>query len=389
MRAVFRYPGSKWGLAEWIIQHFPVDYEHMVYLEPFAGSAAVFFNKKPGIVETINDLNGDVVNLFRVLRESPEQLMRKLQLTPYSREEYRLSVEPCEDPIEKARRFMVRTTQAIGAKPDSGWRNHKQAKVGGTACKWNGITETLDAAANRLKGNTKNLVQIENTDAIQLIKKYNFSDVLMYLDPPYVKSTRRTNRLYRHEMDENGQIEMLEAVTKSKAKIILSGYQSDLYDSRLEGWKKDTIQTRTTAADMATETIWMNYTPPIKQITIYEIEGGVKTKKTHRKTGFRKGWFLKIDINKFFEGDKANMSRHGFNDPGEGLQGLTTPGKCESCNKAGARFRFENEYADPVIRMDLCPKCARKAVTALAIYLRTPAGRKALKERNAQRNGVE
>ena len=122
MRAVFRYPGSKWGLAEWIIQHFPVDYEHMVYLEPFAGSAAVFFNKKPGIVETINDLNGDVVNLFRVLRESPEQLMRKLQLTPYSREEYRLSAEPCEDPIEKARRFMVRTTQAIGAKPDSGWR---------------------------------------------------------------------------------------------------------------------------------------------------------------------------------------------------------------------------------------------------------------------------
>ena len=283
MRAVFRYPGSKWGLAEWIIQHFPVDYEHMVYLEPFAGSAAVFFNKKPGIVETINDLNGDVVNLFRVLRESPEQLMRKLQLTPYSREEYRLSAEPCEDPIEKARRFMVRTTQAIGAKPDSGWRNHKQAKVGGTACKWNGITETLDAAANRLKGNTKNLVQIENTDAIQLIKKYNFSDVLMYLDPPYVKSTRRTNRLYRHEMDENGQIEMLEAVTKSKAKIILSGYQSDLYDSRLEGWKKDTIQTRTTAADMAIETIWMNYTPPIKQLTIYEIEGGGKNEKDTQK----------------------------------------------------------------------------------------------------------
>ena len=71
MRAVFRYAGSKWGLAEWIVQHFPVDYENMVYLEPFAGSAAVFFNKKPGIVETVNDLNGDVVNLFRVLREHP------------------------------------------------------------------------------------------------------------------------------------------------------------------------------------------------------------------------------------------------------------------------------------------------------------------------------
>lgn len=274
MRAVFRYPGSKWGLAEWIIQHFPTDYENMVYLEPFAGSAAVFFNKKPGIVETINDINGDVVNLFRMLRDNPEQLIKKLQLTPYSREEYRLSAEPCTDPLEKARRFMVRTTQSIGAKPDAGWRNHKQAKIGGTACKWNGITETLDTAVSRLKGNTKNLVQIENTDAIQLIKKYNFPDVLMYLDPPYVQSTRRTNKLYRHEMDEQGQIEMLEVITESRAKIILSGYQSDLYESQLKGWNKDTIQTRTTAADLATETIWMNYTPPMKQITMYEIEGG-------------------------------------------------------------------------------------------------------------------
>ena len=183
MRAVFRYAGSKWGLADWIIQHFPVDYENMVYLEPFAGSAAVFFNKRPGIVETINDLNSDVVNLFRVLRDYPEELIQKIQLTPYSREEFRLSTIPCDDPVEKARRFMVRTTQSIGAKPDSGWRNHKQAKIGGTACKWNVLPETLYTAVERLKGTQTNLVQIENMDALQLIEKYNYPDVLMYLDP--------------------------------------------------------------------------------------------------------------------------------------------------------------------------------------------------------------
>ena len=123
----------------------------------------MFFNKLPGAVETINDLDGDVVNLFRVLRDHPEELKRALSLTPYSRAEYDLSFEPCEDSLERARRYMVKTTQAIGAKLNSkcGWRNHKQVKIGGTACKWAGITDTIDTAAKRLRGSTSNLVQIE------------------------------------------------------------------------------------------------------------------------------------------------------------------------------------------------------------------------------------
>lgn len=116
MRAIFRYPGSKWRLAEWIIEHFPPDYEKMIYLEPFVGSGAVFFNKRPSGVETINDLESEIVNVFAVLRDQPEELKRKLELTPYSREEYDLAFEPCEDSVERARRYFVRTTQAIGAK---------------------------------------------------------------------------------------------------------------------------------------------------------------------------------------------------------------------------------------------------------------------------------
>ena len=238
MKALMRYPGSKWGLAGWIISHFPSDYEKMVYLEPFAGSGAVFFNKNPGAVETINDLDSDIVNLFRVLRERPEELKRVIALTPYSREEYDRSFEPCEDPLEQARRYMVRTTQAIGAKMDvkSGWRNHKQMKIGGTVCKWGGITDTIDIAATRLRGSTTNLVQIEHMDALRLIERYNSPDVLMYLDPPYVRSARKSGRLYKHEMNDEQQRRLLELVTQSRAKIILSGYQSDLYDTSLKGW---------------------------------------------------------------------------------------------------------------------------------------------------------
>ena len=268
MRAVFRYPGSKWGIAKWIIDHFPENYEKMVYLEPFAGSGAVFFNKHPSAVETINDLDSDIVNLFYVLRNHPAELKEALSLTPYSREEYDRSFELADEPVEKARRYMVKTTQAIGAKLNTkcGWRNHKQMKIGGTACKWAGITETIDAAATRLRGSTTNLVQIEHMDALRLIARYNTPEALIYLDPPYVRSSRKSGALYRHEMNDEQQVQLLKLITCSKAKIIISGYRSALYDSYLCNWQTDSILSQTTSTKMAEEMIWMNYEPPIKQM---------------------------------------------------------------------------------------------------------------------------
>lgn len=246
----------------------------MVYLEPFAGSAAVFFNKKPSVVETINDLDSDIVNLFRVLRERPEELKQQLELTPYSREEYNLAFEPCEDPVEKARRYIVKTSQAIGAKlagtTKCGWRNHKQIKIGGTSCKWHNIGETISEAAERLRGSTTNLVQIEHMEALELIKRYNSTDVLMYLDPPYLRSTRKSGALYKHEMNNKEQVQLLDIISASKAKIIISGYQSDMYDEALKGWHKDRTISQTTSTEMATETIWMNYEPPMIQYTLWE-----------------------------------------------------------------------------------------------------------------------
>ncbi len=263
MKAIFRYPGSKWNIASWIISHFPPGYEKLVYLEPFCGSGAVFFNKLPGRVETINDLDSDIVNLFAVLREQPEALEKALELTPYSREEYDRSFELCKDSVERARRFMVRTTQAIGAKMDGkcGWRNHKQMKIGGTACKWGGITDTIDFAAKRLRGSTVNLVQIEHMDALCLIERYNSPDVLMYLDPPYVRSTRKSGKLYHHEMDDEQQARLLALITQSKAKIVISGYDSGLYNTALQGWYKDSTYSQTTSAAKVQEFVWQNFEP--------------------------------------------------------------------------------------------------------------------------------
>ncbi|MEA5151985.1 MAG: DNA adenine methylase [Oscillospiraceae bacterium] len=256
MRAIIRYPGSKWGIAQWIVAHFPSGYDKLLYLEPFAGSGAVFFNKLPGGVETINDLDSDIVNLFRVLREQPEDLKRLLSLTPYSREEYDRSSEPCAEPIEKARRYMVRTTQAIGAKMDGkcGWRNHKTLKTGGTACKWGGITDTIDCAAARLRGDTTHLVQIEHQDALRLIGRYDTPDALMYIDPPYLMQSRKSGKLYRCEFARpEDHKRLLALIRESRAKIIISGYDNELYDTMLAGWRTDSIMSQTTSTEMARE----------------------------------------------------------------------------------------------------------------------------------------
>lgn len=111
MKNVLKYPGSKTRIANWITQFIP---EHDVYLEPFFGGGAVFFNKKPARIETINDLSEEVYNYFKVLREKPDELVHLLSLTPYGRKEYDASFKTSADEVERARRFAVRCYQGFG-----------------------------------------------------------------------------------------------------------------------------------------------------------------------------------------------------------------------------------------------------------------------------------
>lgn len=259
MNAVLKYAGSKWSTSSWIISNFPVDYEKMTYLDPFFGSGGVFFNKNRSKIETINDLDGNVVNLFKVIREYPEELSKLIEFTPWSRQEYRESYEMTGDSLEDARRFLVRCWQAIGTKTSdiTGWSNNIKPTDAGKS-RWCRLEPTIKETALRLKSEKLNIVQIENISAIKLIKTYNRPYVFIYCDPPYVLSTR-SKRIYKCEMSDDEHIELLTTLKEHSGPVMISGYMNDIYSEMLKGWTVKTKKSNCEKGKSATEVIWMNY----------------------------------------------------------------------------------------------------------------------------------
>lgn len=252
INTLLKYPGSKWRISDWIINHFP---EHKVYCEPFFGSGAVFFNKKPTYIETINDIDGNIVNLFRVCREHPQELARLIEMTPFARDEFKFCYEKSDNPIEQARRTVVRYHQSFGTSNSSknSWRNVQT--YGGPRCAtmWNFLPSAVMECVKRLKE-----AQIENVDAVDLIHRYNDKNTLIYCDPPYLPSLRMKS-MYACEMSEQKHIELLSVLKASNSMIVISGYDSELYNRELDGWSTDTKETTAQMGLHRTEKIWANF----------------------------------------------------------------------------------------------------------------------------------
>lgn len=237
---------------------------HKTYLEPFFGSGAVFFNKEKSIVETLNDIDGNIVNFFKVLREKPEELAWLISLTPWSREEYINTLTYANeetwfrrtgDELEDARRLLIRMWQSRGSKTSdrSGWRHDKQGR-GGSSCpkEWQRIPKRIFEAAERLKE-----AQIENRPALDIIKQYGYPEVLIYADPPYPLSTR-SKRMYAHEMSDTDHLELLEALDAHPGPVLLSGYASKLYDDQLKHWTRKTTMALAEGGRQREEVLWIN-----------------------------------------------------------------------------------------------------------------------------------
>ena len=252
MKCVLKYPGSKWRISDWIISHFP---EHKVYCEPFFGSGAIFFNKAPSYIETINDIDGDIVNLFRVIRKNPNELADLLWATPFARDEFASCYERSDNPIEQARRTLVRYHQSFGTSNSSknSWKNVQTYGGPRTATMWNCLPERIVECCERIKE-----AQIENIDAIELIKRYNDKHTLIYCDPPYLLGLRKRN-LYKHEITDEYHEKLLEALNSTQSMVVLSGYDNELYNKELRDWHTDEKRTTAQMGLHRIEKIWMNF----------------------------------------------------------------------------------------------------------------------------------
>jgi DNA adenine methylase len=282
-RPVLRYHGGKWRIAPWIIAHLP---EHRVYVEPFGGGASVLMRKPRSDFEVYNDLDADVVNVFRVLRdrESAAELRRLLALTPWARGEFEASYERSPDPVEQARRTIVRCFMAHGStsrrRGRTGFRagSHPGRRGGGFG-DWRGYHDALDSFTDRLHG-----VVIESRAAVDVIARYDASDALIYADPPYPVDTRSsircdgdTERAYAHDLSDDDHRELAGVLHQSRAAVIVSGYPCRLYDDELyAGWRREERKARADGGRARTEVVWIKpagaMAPPPRTLTQARLE---------------------------------------------------------------------------------------------------------------------
>lgn len=271
-RPVVRWHGGKFRLAPRVLAFFP---RHRIYVEPFGGAGSVLLQKERAYAEVYNDLDDWVVNLFRVLRDpvTAAQLIDALKLTPFARAEFVAACEPTNDPIEMARRLVVRAFMGFGSNAHSnsptsaktgfrstGFRANSSRSGTTPAHDWANYPDALPAIVARLRG-----VVIEHRDAFQVMAQHDGEDTLHYLDPPYLPETRSPankydlkHRMYRHELTRGDHVRLLDFVRTQQGMVVLSGYPSDLYDHALSDWRREEIKAFADGARPRIEVLWIN-----------------------------------------------------------------------------------------------------------------------------------
>lgn len=254
-RPVLRWHGGKWILAPWIAEHFPI---HRVYVEPFGGAASVLLRKPRSYAEIYNDLDSNAVNLFRVLRgKRAAELVEAVRLTPFAREEFELAYGNVKDPVERARRLIVRSFMGFGSNGhnrSTGFRANSNRSGTTPAHDWRNYPDALEAVVRRLEG-----VVIENRDALEVMAAHDGDQTLHYVDPPYVFDTRADlSKDYAHELTDADHERLLTFLKTLRGMVVLSGYPHPMYDAALAGWRRIERAALADGARERTEVLWIN-----------------------------------------------------------------------------------------------------------------------------------
>ena len=267
-KIAFGWYGGKYSHLDWLLPHLPPAEQ---YCEPFGGSAAVLLNREPAPVETYNDLDGEVVNFFRVLRDSPQELSSSLILTPFARAEL---VAACREPnreisdLERARRFYVRARQTRSGLAQTAsegrWAQVKRSTssrrgMSGSVSRFYGGTPGLSAVAARLAR-----VQLENRPAIELVRMYDDPATLFYCDPPYTHDSRADSAAYGFEMSDDEHRDLSVALHAAAGRVVVSGYACPLMDELYGDWRVVCGEERTAHSSKALrrECLWFNFDAP-------------------------------------------------------------------------------------------------------------------------------
>lgn len=258
-----KWHGGKFYLATKIVAIMP---PHVHYVEPYAGGLSVLLATDPeGRSEVANDIDGNLTNFWRVLQgeESFARFYRVLQAVPFSEAEWREAAAfNGSDLVERAVRFFINCRQSLAGRMDGFAplsRTRTRRGMNEQASAWLNAVEGLPLVHARLKR-----VAILNRDAVEVIRQQDGKDTLFYLDPPYLGETRTSDDVYAHEMDADRHAEMLEAIRKCAGRVMLSGYPSDLYDTRLRDWTRHEFTLPNQAAGgkrkrRMTEVVWCNF----------------------------------------------------------------------------------------------------------------------------------
>ena len=264
-RIAFGWYGGKYSHLEWLLGFLP-DAHH--YCEPFGGSAAVLLNREPSLVETYNDLDGEVVNFFRVLRDQKDDLIYAIGMTPFSRKEFVDAIEANGNghdlsDLEQARRFFVRARQVRTGLAQTAsvgrWANclkTSRAGMAGAVSRWLGSVEGLEWVAARLLR-----VQIEHDLAVSVIRRYDSPDTLFYCDPPYPHSSRGDSKAYQYEMTDQEHIALHHVLSQVEGKVAISGYHCNLMDELYKDWHTHEEGSKKTHSVKTprTEVLWTNH----------------------------------------------------------------------------------------------------------------------------------
>jgi len=259
----FGWYGGKYSHLDWLLPLLP---QCTHYCEPFGGSAAVLLNREPSPVETYNDLDGEVANFFRILRDKPAELMRAIGLTPFAREEFRQAVDARArrtSDLQRARLFFVRARQVRTGLAQTAsigrWANcllTSRAGMSGVISRWLGSVEGLAEVAQRLIR-----VQIENDDALTVIRRYDSKETLFYCDPPYPHESRGDAKAYGYEMTDDEHRKLSVLLHSVKGKVALSGYACRLQDDLYRGWMRHEAVAKIchSVKQLRSEVLWTNY----------------------------------------------------------------------------------------------------------------------------------